>query len=97
MFNITGENPALSPWKMTWAVLLISLKTGFSPTNGKPREMHSLWSRNSILTRHDTPEKHADDALLPTPSNSVYEQTIYSRAGLDPCGFFQIRTFYDSV
>lgn len=50
--NVTGENPTLPPLK--WAALLISLRTGFSPTNGKPREMHSLWSWDSTLTRHDT-------------------------------------------
>lgn len=67
------------------------------PNNGKPREMHSLWSWNSTFARHDAPEEHADDVLLQTPLNSIYKQTIHSRAGLDPSGSFQIVIFCDSV
>lgn len=92
--NVTGENSTL---KMKWAVLLVSLRTDFSPANGQPREMHSLWSWDSTLTGHDTPEEHVDDVLSPTPLNSIYKQTIHSSAGLDPCGSSQIRIFYDSV
>lgn len=50
------------------------------------------------MTPHDTPEEHADDVLLQTPLNSIYyEQAIHLRAGLDLCGPFQLRIFYDSV
>lgn len=58
--------------------------------------MDSLWSgtpHSRDVTPHDTPEEHADDVRVQTPLNSIYEHTIYSRAGLDPCGSFQIRKF----
>lgn len=62
--------------------------------------MHSLWSgtpHSLDVTPRDTPEEHADDIRVQTPLNSIYEHTIYSRAGLGPCESFQIRIFYDSV
>lgn len=49
------------------------------------------------MTPHETPEEHADDVLLQTPLNSIYKQAFQLRPGLDPCGSFQLRIFYDSV
>lgn len=67
--DVTGEKPTLPALKMKWAVLLISLRTGFSPTNGKAGEMQSLWSgtpHSLDVTPHDTPEEYADDVRVQT-------------------------------
>lgn len=89
--NVTGENPMLSPLKMKWAVLLISLRTGFSPTNGKPRASTVSGDgtpHSPDMTPRDTPEQCVDDVLLQTPLNSIYEQANHSRLDLILVGLF---------